>query len=35
MSMNATQKGNVQSTRDNAGDLLLYWLITEDPRGTI
>lgn len=25
----------VQSTRDNAGDLLLYWLITEDPRGTI
>lgn len=25
----------VQSTRDNAGDLLLYWLIIEDPRGTI
>jgi hypothetical protein len=25
----------VQSHRDNAGDLLLYWLVAEDLRGTI
>lgn len=25
----------VQSHRDNAGDLLLYWLVARDPRGTI
>ena len=25
----------VQSRRDNAGDLLLYWLVTDDLRGTI
>lgn len=25
----------VQSHRDNAGDLILYWLVARDPRGTI
>ena len=25
----------VQSHRDNAGDLILYWLVARDPRGTV